>query len=99
MTVHLQHCSVVSEFLLLFVCAFFRWDDNPTPIPAVLMVPLDPNRNLGDGLRGEPELLFFDFLRGCARGGEPGVVVVGGGSTGKCCSCVSYFCGSSSSLW
>ena len=98
--VHLQHRSVVSGLLLLFGVVFFFRVVDPTPIPAMLMLPLDPIRKGDDFLRGEPWLLFFDFLRGCARGGEPGGgVVVGGGSAGKCCSCVSYFCGLSSSLW
>ena len=48
---HLQHRSVVSG-LLLFGVVFFRVDD-PTPIPALLMVPLDPNRKGDDFLRGE----------------------------------------------
>ena len=42
--VHLQQGSVVSGLLLLlFGVVFFRLDDDPTPIPAVLMVPLDLN--------------------------------------------------------
>ena len=63
---HLPHRSVVSGLLLLFGGAFFRLDDDPTPIPATLAMPLDPNQNWGDDFRGEPGLLFFDFLRGCA---------------------------------
>ena len=81
--VHLQHRSVVSGlFLLLFGVVFFR-DDDPTPIPAMLMLPLDPIRKGDDFLRGEPWLLFFDFLRGFAEEGDPGGVVVVVGSAGN----------------
>ena len=77
---HLHHRSVVSELLLFFGVGFFRVDD-PTPIPPMVMLPLDPKRKGDNVCWGELWLLFFDFVRGFAE--EASGVVIGGG--GKWC--------------